>query len=320
MNILLASAIDDGAIEALERQHDVIRAFGAGEEILHEAVQDREVVIFRSGVMISGRIMSAAPRLRLLVRAGSGLDNVDVEHARAQGIRLVRVPGSSAPAVAELTFALMLNLARNVSLADRLLRQGHWPKNELLGRLIEEKTLGVVGAGNIGSTVGRLGAAWGMRVLGCVKTPSEERAAALRSLGIELTDYDTVLTEADFLTLHVPLDESTHHLIDAHALSRMKPGAFLVNIARGGVVDDEALFKALTSEKRLAGAALDVHEREGEGTHSPLEELRNVVLTPHIGAMAADSQEQIGHRVLELLDAFAAGGIDHATRDGELVV
>jgi D-3-phosphoglycerate dehydrogenase len=320
MNILLASSIDSDTIEVLEREHDVVRALSAREEVLREVVQDREVVIFRSGVMISSAVMEAGRNLRLLIRAGSGLDNVDVEHARRHGIRLLRIPGSSAQTVAEFTFALMLALARNVTLADRLLRQDHWPKSELLGRLISGKTLGVVGAGNIGSRVGQLGAAWGMRVLGCVKTPDEESAAALREKGIALTDFDTVLAEADFVTLHVPLDESTHHMIDPRALSHMKSGSFLVNVARGGVVDEEALFHELTEGRTLAGAALDVHEQEGEGTHSRFADLPNVVLTPHIGAMAADSQHDIGRRLLELFAAFVAGDLEHATRDGELVV
>jgi D-3-phosphoglycerate dehydrogenase len=320
VNILLASSVDPTVVEALEREHDVVRALSAREEVLREVVQDREVLIFRSGVIITSSVMEAGRNLRLLIRAGSGLDNVDVEHARTHGIRLVRIPGSSAQTVAEFTFALMLDLARNVALADRLLRQGRWPKSELLGRLLSGKTLGVVGAGNIGSRVGQLGAAWGMRVLGCVKTPDEECAAALREQGIELTDFDTVLAEADFVTLHVPLDESTHHMIDPRALSHMKSGAFLVNVARGGVVDEEALFHELTEGGTLAGAALDVHEQEGEGTHSRFADLPNVVLTPHIGAMASDSQHEIGTRLLELFAAFVAGELENATRDGELVV
>ena len=319
MNILLASSIDAAAIAALEERYDVVRAFGASEDVLQDAVADRDVLVFRSGVTISSRVMDAGSRLKLLLRAGAGLDNVDVAHARSQGLRLVRVPGSSAQPVAELTFALLLDVARKVSLADRLVRQGRWPKSELLGRLVTGKTLGVVGAGNIGSTVARLGAAWGMDVLAVVKHPTPEREAAFRADGITLTDFETALAESDFVTLHVPLDPTTRHLIDADALSRTKPGAYLVNIARGGVVDEQALLQEL-SDGRLAGAALDVHEREGEGTHSPLAELPNVVLTPHIGAMAADSQEQIGRRILELVDAFAAGGIDEVTHDGELVV
>ena len=320
MNILLASVIDAEAIEALERDHDVIRAFSAREEVLREIVEDRDVLIFRSGVTISAAVMEAGRNLRLLVRAGSGLDNVDVEHARARGLRLVRIPESSAQVVAEFTFALMLDLARNVSLGDRLLRQGHWPKSQLLGRLITGKTLGVVGVGNIGSRVAEMGAAWGMNVIGCVKSPSDENVTLLRAKGITLTEFETVLANADFLTLHVPLDDSTYHLIDARALSRMKAGAFLVNLARGGVVDEEALFHELTEGKRLGGAALDVHEKEGEGTMSPFTDLPNVVLTPHIGAMAIDSQQEIGRRLLELVASFAEDRLDAAARDGELVV
>jgi D-3-phosphoglycerate dehydrogenase / 2-oxoglutarate reductase len=320
MNILIASPIDPEAIETLERSHDVVRAFSAREEVLCDVVQDREILVFRSGVTITPLVMGSGENLRLLIRAGSGLDNVDVDHARKQGLRLVRIPGSSAQVVAEFTFALMLDVARKVSHADRLLRQGHWPKSQLLGHLLAGKTLGVVGTGNIGTRVGELGAAWGMNVLGCVKSPSDDLAAKLREKGITLTDFETVLESADFLTVHVPLDDSTYHMIDARAVSRMKDGAFLVNLARGGVVDEEALFHELTEGLRLGGAALDVHEKEGEGTISPFSDLPNVVLTPHIGAMAGDSQREIGNRLLTLVDSYIAGEIDAAARDGELVI
>jgi D-3-phosphoglycerate dehydrogenase / 2-oxoglutarate reductase len=320
MNVLLASSIDARAVKSLERRHDVVSALSAPEERLRSVMEDRHVVVFRSGVKISASVMEAGPDLRLLVRAGSGLDNVDVEHARRQGIRLVRIAGSSAQVVAEFTFALLLDVARHVSHADRLLRQGRWPKSKLLGQLLTGKTLGVVGAGNIGSRVGQLGAAWGMKVLGCVAHPGEECAAKLRSKGITLTDFDTVLANADFVCLHVPLTEATRHLIDERALSGMKPGAYLINVARGGVVDEEALFRELSERDRLAGAALDVHEQEGEGTMSRFADLQNVVLTPHIGAMAVDSQREIGVRLVELVESFAAGELEAVTRDGELVV
>jgi D-3-phosphoglycerate dehydrogenase len=319
MKILIASSIDAAALDSLDRSHDVRRAINGGEEELSAAIRDREVLVFRSGVTISAGVLRHGPRLRLLVRAGSGLDNVDVDYAREHGIRLVRIPGSSAQPVAELTFALMLATARNVALADRLVRQGRWPKSELGGRLLAGKTLGVVGAGNIGSRVGELGAAWGMRAIGCVKHPSARVAAALRERGVTLTDFDTVVSEADFLSLHVPLDASTRHLIDAELLARMKRGSFLINMARGGVVDDHALYRALTQSETISGAALDVHEQEGEGTVPELGELRNVVLTPHIGAMALDAQREIGRRLIELLDAFGRGALEGATKDGELV-
>jgi D-3-phosphoglycerate dehydrogenase / 2-oxoglutarate reductase len=226
----------------------------------------------------------------------------------------------SGPPVAEFTFALLLSLARKVSLADRMLREGRWPKPELGGPLLRGKVLGIVGAGNIGSLVGEMGSAWGMRVVGCVAHPSVDVAGRLARRGITLVDFDQVVASADFVTLHVPLDDSTHHMVDAPVLDRMKPGSLLVNVARGGVVDEKALREALADGTRLAGAALDVHETEGEGTVSPLAELPNVVLTPHIGAMALDSQRLIGERVVELIDAFHQGRLDQEVRDGEHVV
>ncbi len=320
MKILLASSIDPGTIEALESDHDVVRAFNAPEHELVELVQDREVLVFRSGVMISAAVLDAAPNLELLLRAGSGLDNIDLAAAERRGAQVVRVPGSSAQPVAELTFALLLSLVRKVTLADRLLREGHWPKAKLGGPLLTGKTIGIVGAGRIGSRVGEMAAAWGMRAIGCVDRPNPEVADALRARGVELTDFDTVVAESDFLSLHVPLDERTHHMVDAQLLARVKPGAFLVNMARGGVVDEKALYAALTEDERLLGAALDVHEAEGEGTLSPLRELPNVVLTPHIGAMAWDAQRLIGERLVELLRAHERGSLDDLLTPDEHVV
>jgi phosphoglycerate dehydrogenase-like enzyme len=226
----------------------------------------------------------------------------------------------SAPPVAEFTFALLLSLARKVTLADRHLRAGHWPKPSLGGPLLHGKTLGIVGAGNIGGLVGQMGAAWGMRAIGCVANANDTVAQQLLGRGVRLTDYDEVLTSSDFLCLHTPLDESTRHLIGAEALSRMKPGSLLVNVARGGVVDEAALLDALTQGDTVAGAALDVHEIEGEGTRSRFAEMDNVVLTPHIGAMAVDSQRLIGERIVELVQAYDDGKLDEEIRDGEHVV
>jgi D-3-phosphoglycerate dehydrogenase / 2-oxoglutarate reductase len=319
VNILCLSPIDQSALERLRRDHEVtLAANGVVNGHLDALAPDREVVIFRSGVDVSADFIDRSPQLKLLIRAGSGLDNVDVERARERDIRLVRIPGPGAQAVAELTFGLMLSVARNVGLADRLLRQGHWPKKDLGGPLLQGKTLGIVGAGNIGARVGDLGVAWGMRVLGCVARPTDACRAALSERGIELAPIDDVVAAADFLSVHVPLMDSTRNLIDADLLARMKPGSILVNTARGGVVDEDALREALLSG-RLRGAGLDVHQREGEGTISPLADLPNVVLTPHIGAMATDSQRAIGERIIRLLAAFAAGSIDAEARREEAV-
>jgi D-3-phosphoglycerate dehydrogenase len=320
VKILLASSIDPETVEALERDQDVVRAFNAPEHELVELVQDREVLVFRSGVTISSAVVEAGSNLELILRAGSGLDNIDLTAAERRGIQVVRVPGSSAKPVAEHTFALLLSLVRKVSLADRLLRAGHWPKAELGGPLLTGRTIGIVGAGRIGSRVGEMAAAWGMRAIGCVDRPDAVVAEALRARGIELTDFDTVVEQSDFLSLHVPLDARTHHMIDAQVLARMKPGSFLVNMARGGVVDEQALLAALTSGERVLGAALDVHETEGEGTMSPLGEQPNVVLTPHIGAMAWDAQRLIGERMLDLLRAHERGSLDELLTADETVL
>jgi D-3-phosphoglycerate dehydrogenase / 2-oxoglutarate reductase len=320
MKVLVASSIDPDALDCLAADHDVRRAFNASDDALSSAIADREVVVFRSGVHISADVMRSASELKLLVRAGSGLDNVDVPYARNQGLRLVRIPGSSAQPVAEFTFGLMLTLARRVALADRLLRQGHWPKAQLAGPLLHGKTLGIVGTGKIGSRVGELGVALGMHPIGCVARAAAGVGDALRRRGIAHADFATVVAEADFLCLHVPLDASTHHMINAEVLSQMKRQSFLINVARGGVVDEEALYHELTEGSNLGGAALDVHEREGEGTLSLFSELSNVVLTPHIGAMALDAQREIGLRVVEIVNAFAESRLEDVAVDGELVL
>jgi D-3-phosphoglycerate dehydrogenase / 2-oxoglutarate reductase len=320
VKILLASPIDPATVVALERGYDVGSAIKAEPPELQKAIADREVVVVRSGVQLSADVLSAGQNLRLILRAGAGLDNIDLDCARQLGIRVVRVPGMSAPPVAEFTFALLLALARKVTLADRLLRQGHWPKPELGGALLLGKTIGIVGAGNIGGLVGEMAHAWGMRVLGCVGHPGPEAARRLETRGIELADFDDVVAQADFLSLHVPLNESTHHMVDADVMSRMRPGSLLVNVARGGVVDEEALYSALTDGSTVAGAALDVHEQEGEGTVSRFAELPNVVLTPHIGAMALDSQRLIGERVTELIQAFHLGRLEQEVLDSEHVI
>ena len=318
MKIILLSPIAPEATLALQAEHDVISAIGMDEKELPPLLADRDAIVLRSGCRITEELLRAAPEMRLIVRAGSGFDNIDLEAARRRGIRVVRVPGPSAQAVAEFTFALILALVRKVALADRSMRQGRWPKHQLGGNLLRGKTLGIVGAGGIGSLVGELGAAWRMRVLGCTSRTSEARRLACAEVGIMLTDLATVVAEADILSLHTPLDATTYQLVDANFLARMKPGAYLVNTARGGVVDEAALRDAL-ERGHLAGAALDVHATERDGTIPPLAEFPNVVLTPHIGGMALESQSEIGERIVEVVRAFQATADLPAIEDVVLV-
>ena len=303
--ILVASQIAPAALAALQVDHDVRLAVGASEEALADAAADREAIVFRSGVSIGPGVL-AAPDLRLLVRAGSGLDNLDLETVRARGIELVRIPGPGAQAVAELTLGLMIALARQVVRADRSLREAHWIKSELVGYNLRDKQLGIVGLGSIGTRVAQLGQAWGMHPIGVVEHPSDERARRFERDGIRLASLDEILETGDFLSIHTPLNDGTRGLIGARELERVKPGAFLVNIARGGVVDEDALLAALGAG-RLRGAALDVHVAEGEGKRSPLADLPNVILTPHIGAQTVDAQEEIGREILAIFAARTAG-------------
>ena len=312
MRLLVASPIHEAALAALQAEHDVRLAIGAPEAELAAAAADREAIIFRSGVTIGAEALGA-PGLRLLVRAGSGLDNLDLELVKRRGIELHRIPGPGAQAVAELTFGLMLGLARGIVQADRQLRAGPWIKSELVGYNLRGKRLGIVGLGSIGTRVAQLGLAWGMRPLGCVDRPTDERRASFAAQGIDLVDFDQVLTEGDFVSIHVPLGSATRNLFGAAELALMKPGAYLVNIARGGVVDEAALLEALVPRGHLRGAALDVHVAEGEGKVSPLADLPNVILTPHIGAQTIDAQEEIGREIVAIIGRFSGTAEDQST-------
>jgi len=304
MKILIVSPVAEAAIDELREQHEVIVAFNAPQDEIKEQIVGCDVLVFRSGPDISAEVMSCAPTLSLLVRAGSGLDNLDLDYVHQHSVALERIELPGARAVAELAFTLMLNLARQVRIADTSLRQGHWIKHQLTGSLLRGKTLGIYGAGNIGTTAGAMGLAWGMNVVGCVESPSAERADDLRNKNIRLVDADELLAESDFVSVHLPLKDSTRNIIDTQAFAKMKPGAFLVNLARGGVVNEAALKEALDSG-RLAGAGIDVHEREGEGKISPLANNDNVILTPHIGAGTVDTQREIGETLVQIISDYS---------------
>lgn len=312
MRVHLASPIDSGALDLLRSRFDV--STSSDQDALEEGIVSANILGFRSGIEVHERALRSATDLKLLIRAGSGIDNVDVECVRALGMRLVRIPGPGATAVAELTIGLILAVSRHLVRADRSMRQGRWTKHDLAGRLVSTRTLGIIGVGAIGSRVAELGVALGMRVIGC-----SLKGQAKPVPGVTYLPCNEVIETADVVSLHVPLNESTRHMVDRRFLSRMKEGSILINTARGDVVDHEALVEALTSG-HLAGAGLDVHPDEGDGVMAPLADLDNVVLTPHIGAMTDDSQAQIGRRVIELIDAFLEGRLDEVANFDELVV
>ena len=306
MKILVASPIDPDTLVELEKHHTVICAFDAPPETLKNSIQGCEVLIFRSGVKITREVLQSSPDLQLIIRAGSGIDNIDIEYVYQREFEFVRIPEPGARAVAEMSFAMMLALSRNILLADRMTKQGHWIKHEIEGYLLANKILGIIGAGNIGSKVGQMGVDWGMEVIGCVEHPSRQRAEELFSKGIRLTSFEEVINRSDYISIHVPLKDSTRNLINADTLNQMKQGVYLINLARGGVVDEEALLHAMSNGGHVRGAALDVHKQEGEGKISPLASLPNIILSPHIGAMTIDTQREIGSRIIETVHSYQA--------------
>jgi D-3-phosphoglycerate dehydrogenase len=225
--------------------------------------------------------------------------------------------------VAELGLALFLALGRRILEADRSVRNRTWEKEKLIGWELKGKTLGVVGAGTTGRCMGRLGVSMGMHVVACVKRYTPQRVAQMQQEGIRLVHFDEVIQTADLVSVHVPLDDSTRNLFDISTLSRMKSGAFLVNLSRGGVVDESALAQNLQQRGGLGGAALDVHEREGPGVSSPLTGFPNVILTPHIGAQTEGAHRKLGKHIVDTVDAFRPGaplggrldGLDQRTTD-----
>ena len=305
MKILQLSSVDPETVAVLRRQHDVLAAVGASEEELLALIGDREIVILRSGVAITRSVLQRAPALRMIIRAGSGLDNIDVSAAREHEVAVHHIPGPAAQAVAELTIGLMLALVRQIVPLDRQMREGHWPKHRAQGHLLAGSTLGILGAGNIGRRVGQIATGIGMNVLGVVDEDDHHAAASLADAGLPSVTLTDAIASSDVLSVHVPLTPRTRGLIDDDLLSETRAGAYLVNMSRGGVVDEQALRRALTAPDGLSGAALDVHDVEAEGRLSPLADLDNVVLTPHIGSSTIETQRQIGARILELVDALS---------------
>jgi D-3-phosphoglycerate dehydrogenase len=294
VKILVSDKIFDEGIRLLEEKgYQVTRAWDMPKAELPKIIADYDVLIVRSATKVKGELLDNAKKLRVIGRAGEGLDNVDYERAKTLGITLVNTPHVSYMSVAELTIGHMLALARNIVQGTTTLREGKWEKEELMGHEVNGKTLGVIGCGYIGKTVERLALALGMKLL-----PVEE---CVYDRFVPLAE---MLPQADFITIHVPLTPHTHHMISTREFNLMKKGVMLIDCSRGGVVDQEALYQALISGK-VAGAALDVFEEEPP-KNSKLFALNNVIATPHMGAQTHEAQFkasiQIAKAVIEALE------------------
>jgi D-3-phosphoglycerate dehydrogenase len=297
VRVLVTEPLSDRGLEVLRQEHDVdVRTDLAGGG-LAEAVPGYDALIVRSQTRVDGAVIDAGANLRVIARAGIGLDNVDVEAATRRGVMVVNAPQSNILSAAEHTMALLLALARNVPQADRSLRAGEWSRERFQGVELHGKTLGIVGLGRVGTMVAQRALAFGMRLIAFDPYVSRERA---RDLSIELMpDLGALLVQSDFITVHLPRTAETEGLIGERELALMKEGSRIVNTARGGIVDEGALEAALRSG-RLGGAALDVFAEEPVTEH-PLFGLPNVVVTPHLGASTREAQDKAGVAIAEMV-------------------
>ncbi|HUF76365.1 MAG TPA: phosphoglycerate dehydrogenase [Longimicrobiales bacterium] len=302
--VLVTDKVSGGALGALkdDARFEVVQVNDSKDGEFTQALATAHGLIVRSATKVKGPMMDQAPELRVIGRAGVGVDNIDLTAATERGIAVLNAPAGNTVSAAELTMALILAMVRRVAEAHAAMQQGTWSK--LQGAELRGRTLGLVGAGRIGGEVAKRCRAFGMDVIAYDPYLTDERAAELQVQRAKLED---VLTKGDIISLHVPLTDDTKNMIGKETLARMKKGAFVVNVARGGVVDEAALAEALKSG-HLAGAALDVYVNEPLEKDSPLLGAPNVLLTPHLGASTGEAQELVASEIAEAVRAALAEG------------
>ncbi|MFO7677524.1 MAG: hydroxyacid dehydrogenase [Thermoplasmatota archaeon] len=304
MKILITDKMANEAIELLKQAgHDVTFDEMDGKTLLKK-IKDYDALMVRGRTKAVKEIVEAGGqgKLKVIGRAGIGVDNVDIETAAKFGIPVVNAPTGSTASVAELAIGHMLNLSRNISKADKTMKNGEWLKKQLKGIELNGKTLGLVGCGNIGALTGKLAQAFGMNIIGYDPFISKE---AMKKDNIEkIDDLGRLMEKSDFVSLHLPHNTKTHHIINQQMIEKMKPNSYLINCARGGTVDEDALYNAL-KKGIIAGAGLDVFEQEPPNDN-PLLGLETVSLTPHIGANTKEGQIKAGticaEQIIKVLD------------------
>jgi len=305
--ILIADSISQRGVDELSRDKalEVLIKTGLSEKELIEVIPTFSALIVRSQTRITADILNAGAKLRVVGRAGVGVDNVDVETATRRGIVVLNAPGGNTVSTAEHAFSLLLAVARKIPHADANVRSKNWDKKNFQGVELYNKTLGVIGMGRIGSELSRRAIAFGMRIVAYDPYLSVTRA---RSLQVELVDeLDDLLMTADFISLHTPLTAETRHILDAPRLRKTKRGVRIINCARGGLIDEAALAQAL-QDGHVADAALDVFEIEPLPVDSPLRSAPNLVLTPHLGASTVEAQESVGIEIAQAIRAALLEG------------
>jgi D-3-phosphoglycerate dehydrogenase len=305
IRVLVSDAISDAGVEVLRSApgFEVVVRTGLPPADLARELGAFDALVVRSATNVTADVLRESGRLRVIGRAGTGVDNIDLEAATRAGIVVLNTPGGNSVAAAELTISLLLALARNVPQANADLRAGKWERKRYLGVEVAGKTLGVVGLGRIGREVVRRAQGLRMEVVGFDPFVSQKAAT---DFGVAYLPLDDLLAASDFVTLHVPLSADTHHVIDAAALRRMKKGARIINCARGGLVDEAALLASIAAG-HIGGAALDVFESEPPVDFKLIEDAR-VVATPHLGASTVEAQERVGTEIAEKIRAFFENG------------
>jgi D-3-phosphoglycerate dehydrogenase len=301
--VLVTEEIAEGGLDRLRGAgHDVDVQLGLSPEALLDAVHGANALIIRSATKVTAEVLDAAESMVVVGRAGIGLDNVDVEHATERGVMVVNAPQSNVLSAAEQTIALLLAQARNIPQAHAALKDGRWERSRWEGVELADKVLGIIGLGRIGKLVAQRASAFGMRLLAYDPFVSAERA---RQMNVELVDLDDLVQQSDFVTIHVAKTKETMGLVGKELLAKAKPGVRIINVARGGIVDESALADAIRSG-HVAGAALDVFAVEPI-TESPLFDLDAVVVTPHLGASTREAQDKAGDTIAEQVGLALAG-------------
>lgn len=290
MKICICDPLPENAVELLKTNgFEVDVKTGMSPEELISSIKDYNAIIVRSATKVKKEVIDAGVNLKLIVRGGVGIDNIDVPSAETKGITVKNTPGASTVSVAEHTFALLLSLMRQIPKADQSMKQGKWEKKALKGAELYKKTLGLIGSGRIGMAVSKRAQVFEMNVIAYDPYVDD---SVLKEAGIQpVNSLDELLPVADIISLHIPKTDETAHIINSDTINKMKDGAVLVNAGRGGTVDEQAVYEALKSGK-LKGAALDVFEKEPL-ENSPLVELDNVILTPHLGASTKEGQTRV---------------------------
>ena len=300
--ILVSDPLGAEGIELLRAKADVSVKTGMRPDELLDAVGDYDALIVRSETKVTREIIEAGSRLRVIARAGIGVDNINIDAATSAGIAVVNAPTGNTVAAAEHTMALMLALSRNIPDAHQSLRSGEWRRRDFMGIEVRDKTLGICGLGRVGSEVARRAQAFGMRLVGFDPFVAPDYA---RRIGVELLPLDRLLAESDFVTLHTPLTSTTRRMIGRNEIANIKPGCRLINVARGELVDEASLLEGLESG-RLAGVALDVFDKEPPES-GPLLDHPKVVVTPHLGASTEEAQRQVSIEAAEQVLAVLSG-------------